>query len=171
MIAVLCSIVVSFFSWVLPAITQHNQFITVPDLTGMHADALHEFLAQRNLRLSINQDVAYATNYPPSVVLAQYPQAGAHVKEGRSIYITLNAAQPPDVSVPNLVDSSLKQAQALLQNYGLTMGTVTYVPDIAENAVLAQYHQGQLIAPGACVVQGTSIDLVVGASLDNTTQR
>lgn len=167
MMAVLCSSVVSFFSWVLPAITQHNQFVTVPDLTGVHADALHEFLAQRNLRFSINAATAYSTHYPPSVVLTQYPQAGAHVKEGRSIYLTLNAAQPPDVCVPNLVDSSFDHAQVLLQNCRLTTGTVTYVPDIAENAVLAQYYQGEPIAPGAYVVQGTAIDLVVGASLND----
>ena len=164
---VLGSIVWLFFTLVLPVITKHGQFITVPDLKGIHVDELDEFLLQRNLCFKITEDVAYSPTYPPAVVLAQYPKPGAHVKEGRRIYITLNATQPPEVSMPHLVDGSVSNAQVLLKSHGLAHGTITYVPDIAKNAVLAQQYKGQPIAPDTRIVQGATIDLIVGAGLGN----
>jgi beta-lactam-binding protein with PASTA domain len=100
------------------------------------------------------------------VVLEQYPKAGARVKEGRSIYITLNATQPPEVAMPNLVDGSVRNAHISLKSRGLGYNTISYVPDIAKNAVLEQLYQGKPIAPGTRIPQGSKIDLVVGAGLE-----
>jgi eukaryotic-like serine/threonine-protein kinase len=154
-----------FFEWALPAITKHGQSITVPNLKGIHVEALDEFLTHRNLRFNITDDVAYSPVYPPSVVLEQYPKAGSQVKEGRRIYLTINASQPPDVSMPNLVDGSVRNAQVILKSKGLSYGEIKYVPDIAKNAVLGQYYQGQPIASGTRIAQGSQIDLIVGAGL------
>jgi beta-lactam-binding protein with PASTA domain len=154
-----------FFEWVLPAITKHGQSITVPNLKGVHVDALEDFLGRRNLRFEINRDVAYSPAYPPSVVLEQYPKPGAQVKEGRRIYLTLNVNQPPEVLMPNLVDGSVRNAQVILKSKGLGYGEIKYIPDIAKNAVLAQHYQGKPIAPGTRIAQGSQIDLVVGAGL------
>lgn len=165
MVIIFSSFILLFFGWVLPAMTKHGQSITVPDLKGIHAHELPEFLTQRNLQFKITQDMAYSPAYPPAVVLEQYPKPGARVKEGRMIYLTLNATQPPEVSMPNLVDSSVKNAQILLKNKGLVLGKIQYVPDIAQNAVLAQNYQGQPIEPGTRIAQGACIDLVVGAGV------
>jgi len=166
MALVLSSFIGLFFEWVLPVMTKHGQTITVPNLKGIPQNDLHEFLVKRNLQFQITKDKAYSSVYPPAVVLEQYPKPGMHVKEGRTIYLTLNAGHAPEVSMPNLVDSSLKNAQILLRNSGLYYGKIQYVPDIANNAVLGQTYQGQPIAPGTCITQGTRIDLVVGAAGD-----
>ena len=165
MVVVFSSIVLLFFEFLLPVMTKHGQFITVPNLKGTHVDALDELLTQRNLCFKITEDAAYSPIYPPSVVLEQYPKPGARVKEDRRIYITLNATQPPEVSMPNLVDGSVRNAQVLLKSRGLAHGTIKYVPDIAKNAVLAQQYNGQPITPGTRIAQGSPIDLVVGAGL------
>lgn len=165
MVAVFSSIAFLFFEVVLPIMTKHGQSITVPDLKGVPLDALDELLTQRNLCFRVMEDTAYSPSYPPSVVLEQYPKPGARVKEGRSISITLNANQPPEVNMPNLIDGSVRNAQVLLKSRGLTHGTIQYVPDIAKNAVLAQQYKGQPIASGTRITQGSQIDLVVGAGL------
>src|SRR5690606_31843948 len=108
----------------------------------------------------------YLPTYPPSVVIEQYPKAGARVKEGRCIYITLNAETAPEVSMPNLVDGSVRNAHITLKSRGLSYNTITYVIDIAKNAVLEQQYNGQPIAPGTRIAQGSKIDLVVGAGLE-----
>ncbi|MEM7055929.1 MAG: PASTA domain-containing protein [Bacteroidota bacterium] len=164
MVAVFSSIAFLFFEVVLPIMIRHGQSITVPDVKGAPLDALDELLTQRNLCFKIIEDAIYSPAYPPSVVLEQYPKPGARVKEGRSISITLNA-KPPEVSMPNLIDGSVRNAQVLLKSRGLTHGTIQYVPDIAKNAVLAQQYKGQPIASGTRIAQGSQIDLVVGAGL------
>ncbi len=165
MILVFSGLVWVFFQWALPVITKHGQSISVPDLKGIQVAELNEFLTKRNLRFEITHNVAYSPDYPPSVVLEQYPKAGARVKEGRRIYLTLNASQPPKVRMPDLVDGSVRNAQLLLKSKGLSCGKIQYMPDIAKNAVLAQHYQGQPIAPGTPIAQGSRIDLVVGAGL------
>lgn len=164
-LVVFSGIVFGFFEWVLPAITKHGQAITVPNLKGVHVDTLNEFLTKRNLRFQITEEVAYSPAYPPSVVLEQYPKPGSRVKEGRRIYLTLNANQAPEVLMPNLVDGSVRNAQVILKSKGLSYGEIKYVPDIAKNAVLAQHYQGRPIAPGTRIAQGSRVDLIVGAGL------
>jgi beta-lactam-binding protein with PASTA domain len=154
-----------FFEWVLPTVTKHGQAITVPSLRGIHVDELDSYLTPRHLQFAVTDDVAYSPVYPPSVVLEQYPKAGTRVKEGRRIYLTLNAIQPPEVCMPNLADGSLRNAQVMLKSIGLSYGEIKYVPDIAQNAVLGQYYKGSPIAPGTRIPHGSRIDLVVGAGL------
>jgi len=162
---ILCGLIWLFFQFGLPTITKHGQAITVPNLKGIHIEELKEILSARHLRYKLTEDVIYLPSYPPSVVLEQYPKAGARVKEGRSIYITLNAAQPPEVVMPNLVDGSVRNAHIILKSRGLAYNTITYVTDIAKNAVLEQWYNGQPIEPGIRIPQGSKIDLVVGAGL------
>lgn len=166
MICILASLVWLFFKFTLPSITKHGQSITVPNLKGIHVNEMKDILTSRHLRYKITQDVIYLPSYPPSVVLEQYPKAGARVKEGRSIYITLNAEVPPEVIMPNLVDGSVRNAHIILKSKGLSYNTITYVTDIAKNAVLEQRYNGEPIAPGTRISQGSKIDLVVGAGLE-----
>lgn len=156
-----------FFNFLLPIVTHHGQFITVPNLQGISLEEVDAYLAQRNLRFEVTEEFSYEPNYPPMAVLQQYPKAGARVKEGRKIYLTLNTKTPPKVKMPNLVDGSVRNAHVRLKSHGLLLGTIKYVPDVAQNAVLEQWHQGREIAPETLVTQGAKIDLVVGAGLGN----
>jgi beta-lactam-binding protein with PASTA domain len=158
-----------FFKFGLPVITKHGQTITVPDLKGIQVDEMKNILTARHLRYKITEDIIYLPSYPPSVVLEQYPRAGARVKEGRSIYITLNAKTPPEVLMPNLVDGSVRNAYITLKSRGLSYNTITYVKDIAKNAILEQCYKGYPIAPGTRIAQGAKIDLIVGGGLDQHT--
>lgn len=171
MLLILVSLTIIFFQWALPAITKHGQSITVPNLKGASIHELEATLKARHLRYQLTKDEVYLPQYPPSVVLEQYPRPGAHVKEGRRIYITLNATQPPQVAMPNLVDGSVRHAHITLKSRGLSYNTITYVVDMAKGAVLEQHYQGQPIAPGTPIPQGSKIDLIVGAGLSKQTTR
>jgi hypothetical protein len=89
------------------------------------------------------------------------------VKEGRKIYLTLNTKTPPQVKMPDLIDGSVRNAHVRLKSQGLLLGTIKYIPDVAQNAVLEQWHQDKEIAAGTLVAKGARIDLVVGAGLGN----
>ncbi len=157
-----------FFYSYLPSATHHNETVTVPDLEGIHLDKIDEFLTQRNLNYEVLTDSGFTDAFDPETVLVQYPLAGAKVKENRKIFLTLNATNPPKVKMPALVDGSVKNAQLVLESYGLELGSIEYVPDLAQNAVLEQRYNGQKITAGEMISKGTRIDLLVGDGLGNT---
>ncbi len=158
-------IVVLFFQCLLPILTRHGQSITVPNLKGISLEEVDAHLTQRNLCFEVTEEFAYDPDYPPMTVLQQYPKAGTHVKEGRNIYLILNTQTPPQVKMPNLVDGSVRNAHVCLKSKGILLGTIKYIPDVAQNAVLEQWHQGKKVAAGTLITKGARIDLVVGAGL------
>lgn len=70
------------------------------------------------------------------------------------------------VSMPNLVDLSLRQAQSVLKSAGLKIGILEYVDNFAKNAVLDQKYEGVFIRPGTQLQKGTAIQMVMGRGLD-----
>ncbi|MEQ9438631.1 MAG: PASTA domain-containing protein [Cyclobacteriaceae bacterium] len=158
-----------FFNVYLPATTNHGETVTVPDLEGLHQQEISEFLTKRNLKYEVMSDSGFTQEYDPLTVLTQYPMAGSKVKENRKIFLTLNAVNPPQVKMPRLIDGSIKNASLLLESYGLEIGQIKYVPDLAQNAVLEQNYKGELIEAGTFIPKGAKIDLVVGDGLGNTT--
>ena len=157
-----------FFYVYLPSATHHNETVTVPDLEGISMSDIDEFLTKRNLNYEVLADSGFTEEYEPQAVLVQYPLAGAKVKENRKIFLTLNAKNPPKVKMPALVDGSVKNAQLVLESYGLELGNIKYVPDLAQNAVLEQRYDGKTIPPGDMISKGSRIDLLVGDGLGNT---
>jgi len=155
-------VVLVIFYLYLPFVTNHGESITVPDILGLEYEDLEEFLTDRNLKFEINMDSGYSSEYPALAVLKQYPESGQKVKENRKIFITLNANNPPEVRMPNLVDGSLKNAEMILEGYGLIRGEIIYEPDPARNAVLDQLFEGETIQEGTQIPKGSRIDLVVG---------
>jgi beta-lactam-binding protein with PASTA domain len=156
-----------FFYYFLPSYTNHGETITVPDLQGMAYDELDQYLTQRDLRFEVESDSGYSAELPALAVLKQYPTAGSKVKSNRKLFINLNKTTPRKVSMPDLIDGSVKSAQMVLESYGLELGSIQYKPDLAQNAVLEQRFEGEVIEPGDSIYQGSTVDLVVGDGLGN----
>ena len=165
---VLNGILFVFFQVLLPMMTHHGQFVTVPNLKGISIEEADSYLTQRNLRFEVTEGNTYVPDYPPMTILQQHPQGGTYVKEGRKIYLTINTATPPQIKMPNLIDGSIRNAYVRLKSHGLWLGSITYVPDVAKNAVLEQWHKGEKIVAGMSISKGSKIDLVVGAGPDGT---
>jgi beta-lactam-binding protein with PASTA domain len=161
MIVLGITIFLVFFNWYLPKVTNHDETITVPSLEGVSYNQLDEYLSSRNLRFEVN-DSSFSSEYPPLTVLKQYPKPGALVKENRKIFIALNATTPPEVKMPRLIDSSVRNAQLVLQSFGLELGEISYEPDPIANTVLEQRYNGRPIEDGSYLPKGSKIDLVVG---------
>lgn len=159
-------VIVSFFAitTMLNNYTHHGESIPVPNLRGKKIGTLDEILSTHNFNYSI-VDSLYDGDHPPGTVLDQDPAPKSKVKEGRMIYLTINATQPPDVKMPDLVDVSFRQAEAILGSYGLITGEIIYRPDLAKNAVLEQRYKGKVIKPGAMIPKGSAIDIVLGDGL------
>lgn len=151
-------------SFILNNTTRHGDSMTVPNITGLKIDDAIEILAQKRLKFFIT-DSLFFEDKPKNSVLDQNPSPQSKVKEGRVVYITLNSNTAPLVSMPNLIDVSLRQAQVLLQSVGLKPGKFIYKPDIAQNVVLEQLYYNQPVLPNSKIPKGTTIELVLGDGL------
>lgn len=141
--------------------TRHGESLTLPNLKGLKIDAAASVLQQKKLRYIIT-DTVFMENVPKLAVVEQNPAPNSKVKEGRIIYLSINSDALATIQMPNLMNSSLTYAQTVLNSFGLKLGTVTYKPDIAQNAVLDQLWNGRSIQPTMKVPKGATIDLVVG---------
>lgn len=166
-LSVLATILIAWFaSMLLGAFTKHGEEIVVPDFTGISIDKLDDYISDYDLKYIITDSI-YDANAKKGTVISQDPYPNAKVKSNRIIYLTIVASNPEQVSVPDLKDLTLRQAISMLQTYGLNVGSLEYVDDIARNAVLRQKYKGSTIEPGEMVEKGSTIDLVLGKGAKN----
>lgn len=163
---VLTFIIIWFILKILDLYTLHGTSRTVPDLRGLTIKEVEKTLSKNRLQYVV-VDSMYSLTKPKGTVINQDPAPNSKVKRNRIIYITVIALNPERVSMPNLNDITLRQAVAVLETYGLKIGRLKYVPDIAENTVLKQMYNGEVIAPGALIEKGSKIDLILGRGISN----
>ena len=149
-----------YFYAYLPHVTNHGESITVPSIEGLPITKVEAFLASHDLRYEVN-DSSYSAEYPPLTVLKQYPAAGAKVKENRKIFVSVNRKNPPTVKMPDLIDGSLTNAEAVLRGSELKRGRIRLVRGPFLNVVKEMQIDGNKVVPGVLVPKGTVIDLVV----------
>lgn len=159
-IAVVIFIFTATFYW-LDLITHHGESLSVPDFTGMSIAQVKKIAEDRNLAFKI-VDSVYDAPGKKGTVIAQTPPPDFKVKEGRTILLTTKTYEPKRIIMPDFTGVSLIQAKADMETYGLKLGKLKYIPDIATNNVLEQMYKGKPIAPGTLIEAGSAIDLVLG---------
>ena len=150
-----------FFHWITYT-THHGQEITVPDLSKLSAEQAEEKLNAIDLDYTILDTVDFRPEFPKLTVVEQEPKAGSKVKEGRKIYIKINASTYTMVSVPDLIEKTYRQAVPTLEAVGLLEGTITYKPYLGKDMVLEMRMNGKKLKAGDKVLKSSKIDLVLG---------
>ncbi len=151
-------LLIAYFS--LGYYTRHGEGVPVPKLKGLPIERAMGLLEEQGFRYQI--DSVYIQDQPPGTVLEQDPDAGTNVKENRTIYLTIVTRNAPDVALPNLEQSTYREAVATLANYGLKVGDTTYTADIARDRVLMVKLGGRPITTGTKLPKGSSVTLVLG---------
>ncbi len=159
--AIFAVIAFLFFHWITYT-TNHGQEITVPDLSKLSAEQAEEKLDALDLDYIILDTVDFRPEFPKLTIVEQEPKAGAKVKEGRKIYLKINASTYTMVAVPDLIEKTYRQAVPTLEAVGLKEGTITYKPYLGKDMVLEMRMNGKKIKPGDKVLKSSKIDLVLG---------
>ncbi|MCL2245601.1 MAG: PASTA domain-containing protein [Lentimicrobiaceae bacterium] len=152
--------------FVLNSYTRHGTEVMMPNFIGMDSQ---ELLKKEDIAkdyIIVVSDYIFDRKTLPGTVLKQDPHVGEMVKTGRKVYLTVASSTPPKVTMPQLEDVSLRQAEIMLKAIGLELGTVIYKPSPYENAVLEQLYKGRAINPGTEISAGETITLVVGKNPD-----
>ncbi len=151
----------------LNLITRHGKTVQAPDFTNLTVQEAEALARDNHVHVKV-VDSVFVRRLAGGVVYRQQPKAGAKVKKGRSIFLTINSVVPRKVIMPNLFGYSVTEARSELKNRGLNLGRLNYVKDIATNTVLGQSIKGKEIPAGELVVSGSSIDLKVGVGSEDS---
>ncbi len=155
--------------FLLKIVTRHNKEITVPDFTNMTLSEAQTLATKYGMRVQVTDSV-YVKRMARGSIYRHNPAAGDRVKKGRRIMLTINAVTSKNVTMPNLVGYSMRQAKAELLSRGLHLGKLIYVNDIATNNVISQLYRNAEIEPGVKIESESYVDLVVGLNPnDNST--
>lgn len=155
-----------FTFWSLKIYTRHGQENTVPGFEGLTFEQAKQTARDHHLRVRIIDSI-YQEGALPGRIIKQVPEPGFKVKKNRTILFTINSSAPENVVVPKLTDISFRQAQALIENCGLVLGTITYKPSEFDNLVLGAYSGSIEVLPGDKLAKGTILDIVVGKTAGN----
>ncbi|MBO6006041.1 MAG: PASTA domain-containing protein [Paludibacteraceae bacterium] len=144
--------------------TNHGESVKVPDLHNMKIAQVGPILSELDLKYEI-VDSVYNPNAAPGSVIEQTPIAGERIKTGRTIYLAINAQSKPLISVPDVADLSLRNAQATLESLGFQVVSIQRVPsEYRDLAVGVKTVMGQNLSAGSKIEVGSKLVLVVGSS-------
>lgn len=159
--AIVAVIAFLFFHWITYT-THHGQEITVPDLSKLSAEQAGEKLTALDLDYIVLDTVDFRADFPKLTIVDQEPKPGSKVKEGRKIYIKINASKYTMVSLPDLIEKTYRQAVPTLEAVGLQEGTITYKPYLGKDMVLEMRMNGKKLKAGDKILKSSKIDLILG---------
>ncbi len=118
--------------------TIHGHQETMPNLVGQPIETAQRLATGLGLELKV-EDKLYSTQYAAQQIVSQMPPAGSRIKMGQRIHVLVSLG-PPQVSVPNVMGSSVRAARITAMQRGLTVGDVATVhwPGAEPDQVVAQ---------------------------------
>ena len=142
--------------------TRHGDFIVVPDLIGKNIYEFESELGELDLQYIISDSGNYNPEFKINSVLDQLPAANAKVKQGRKIYLTLNASDFEMVEIPKITGITVRQARKTIESLGFIFGEIEYVDDIARDEVISISHDGNELNEGDYLKRTSVIDFELG---------
>ncbi len=160
------SILYGIFSLYLPNLTMHGKEVVVPNLVGVNKEHCKELVQQVGLHYKIVDSITFNPNFNNGDVRSQIPLAGTEVKEGRMVFVNLNAMNTPLITLPEVVNESMDNARFLLTSKGLKVA-VHY--EIGENDELVKElkYQNHIVGKGVQLPKYSLVTLVVSKKEDN----
>jgi len=130
----------------------------VPSIIGEELKVAQEKLYIAGLQLKVSGD-EFDKNISPNKIITQDPASGSTVKKNREIYVVISkGSKAIALNIPDLRNKELKEATAIIEEYGLTLGKVTYSKhfSVPQGVVIAQTPEA-----GNIVSDNNTINLLV----------
>lgn len=130
----------------------------VPEVVGDELEVAQEKLYNAGLKIYISGE-EFNERVPKNHIIKQDPAAGSKVKEQREINIVVSkGGKLFTVNIPDLRNKDLKEAIAIIEKNGLTLGKISYAShfSIPKGKVIAQVPE-----PGNVTINDKTINLLV----------
>ena len=145
-VVVTCGLIYGTLKW-LDKYTRHNEAVVVPDVKGLKVEEAAEFFKNNNLRYNVIDSV-FSKDVSPGAIVELVPSAGSKVKEGRIVFITVNALTSQIATIPEVEDLSFRQAYALLRARGFENVEIEYVPGDFKDLAVSVDLRGRTLEKG-----------------------
>lgn len=142
--------------------TNHGEFVEVPDLAKLTVTEMRQVINEADLRYEVLDSANYNPDYPRFSVIEQNPPAGNKVKQNRKVYVTVNPSGYKKVSVPDIIQVTLRNATAKLRAVGLDVQRVTYIDEFGKDMVYRIKYKGKYIEEGYKLPKTSKVELVCG---------
>lgn len=112
----------------------------VPSVIGDELNVAQEKLYNAGLKIYVSGE-EFNEIISQNKIITQDPAGGAKVKKNREIYVVVSKENKViALNIPDLRNKELEEATALIEEYGLILGRVTYTYhfSVPENVVIAQ---------------------------------
>ena len=156
------SLIILFIFLFLNISTNHNNYISVPDLKGILISDAKEALIEDNLKFEVSDSTFFNPDFPKFSVLEQIPSANSQVKKNRKIYLTINPSNYRNIAIPDIIQITKRSAIAALLSSDLEIGEITLIDNIGKDMVIKIKYNNQEVDPGSLVPKKSKIDLVLG---------
>lgn len=143
--------------------TFHGRTAVVPDIKHKSYSLASDILAANKLSIEISDSV-YDRSLAPGTVVESWPKAGAVVKEGRQVYVTVTAfsLKQVTISMPLSGNVSSRQAMSYLRGIGITDIRVEHVPSEFVDLVLGARYGDTPLSVGSVIPVTSTVTLTVG---------
>lgn len=153
------------FQW-LGSYTNHGEYITLNDLTGLSLEQTIDILEDKKLTYEVVDTNTYDPDLPKYSVISQNPLPLDKVKEGRTIYLYVSTNDAPMIEIPFLAGKASQEAGMMkLRNAKFKIGDIFFKPSDSEGDILALMIDSVEVVKGQKAPEGSSIQLVVGGGL------
>lgn len=141
--------------------TQHGKTVAVPDVKGQACGVAVRKLEAAGMRVVVS-DTGYVARLAADVVLDQSLAPGTQVKLRRIVYLTVNAASPRAIALPDIADNcSLREAMMRLRALGFSIGPVKKITG-DRDWVYGVEVNGRSVHAGERISVGKPLTLLVG---------
>lgn len=155
------AVILGVLHW-LDAYTRHNEAVVVPDVKGMKLEEAAVFFHNNHLRYNVIDSV-FSKDVAPGSIVELVPGVGSKVKEGRIVFVTINAMTAQMAVIPEIEDLSFRQAYALLRARGFTSVEIKYVPGDFKDLAVGVDLGGRSLTKGEHVPLTAPLVLVVSS--------
>jgi len=134
--ALIIFIVLAFLTlgW-LKIYTRHGESTEIPNVKGLALEKAVPFFEAAHLNYQVIDSV-FNRSAAPGTIVETIPPIGTKVKEGKTIYVTLNSFSSQLLIIPDITDYSQRQATAILKSIGFENIQVKLVPGAYRDLVL-----------------------------------
>ena len=165
MILVACAAIYGVMAW-LDVYTRHNQAVVVPDVKGMTLENATSYFSSSNLRYNVIDSV-FSKDVEPGAIVEVVPSVGSKVKEGRIVFVTINALTSRMAVIPEVEDLSFRQAYALLRSRGFSSVEIEYVAGDYKDLAVAVESDGRVLRQGEHALLNAPLVLKVSSGDPN----
>ena len=161
-ISIIAAVIVFFTIFIGGGLLFFNQYtnvpvVEVPDIEGISLSEARKMASEVGLNLKENDERVFSEEVAKDHIVSQQPAAGERVKQSRPLNITVSKGAQL-IEIPNLVDSSLREALIELENLSLNSGDIQYIFRLSEEPGTVI---NQIPAAGAEVESGSEVTLFV----------